>query len=500
MTTAALCTGGAQAGQAAGWVTGWEAPPVDANGSGFSAQTLRLIVTPHASGTRARVVLSNLFGSGPVTITAATIARRASGAALVPGTVAQLTFGGRPAITIPAGQQATSDPATITVSPFQDLAVSLAFGPPTGPPTNHFNGLQTSYVSAVGSGDQTGSVDGSPFAATTTGRFFLTAVQVLAPAPAKTLVAVGDSIADGGLSEPDTLDKNARWPDYLERRLLGTGSALSIANAAITGNSVTLDGPANQAVGGPSLEHRFDRDVLAQPGLGGIIVSEGINDIGLATDNLPAQLGLGASPAGALIAGLQSIAERAHAAGVPVMIGTLTPIQGSFYDNQLAESARNTVNAWIRNQHVFDGVIDFAAAVQDPSDPGRLLPAYDSGDHLHPNAAGFAAMAQAIDLDGLRRLVGDQGVSTTPATAKISWRRAGGCKSPRLILAVRVGGPARLRWVAVRIDGDRRHEHRLDRSSVLIAINAVPRRPFDATAIVATSAGISHRKSRFGHC
>lgn len=495
----ALCCGSAQAGQGSTWVTGWEAPPVDADGNGFADQTLRLIVTPHASGTRARVVLSNLFGSGPVTITAATIAVRARGAAVVPGTLTPLTFGGASPVTIPAREQVMSDPAVIAVSPFKDLAISLAFGSPTGPPTKHLDALQTSYYSSAGTGDQTRSLSGSTFTEETTSRFFLTGLQVLAPAPAKTIVAAGDSITDGGMPGPDTLNENARWPDYLERRLLAAGSSLSLANAGISGNRVTQDGAVNQPVDGPSLENRFDRDVLSQPGLGGIIVSEGLNDIGLASEGPLGGLGLG-SPAAEVIAGLQSVAERAHAAGVPIMVATLTPIEGSIYGNPTAEAARETVNDWIRNQHVFDGVIDFAAAIQDPSDQARLLPAYDSGDHLHPNAAGFAAMAQAVDLDALRRLAGEQPQTASTALPKISLRRTGGCTAPQLAVHVRSGARDRVERLTVRIDGQRRYERRLDRRSARIHIAAVPRRPFDATVIVATDAGTSSRMRRFGRC
>jgi lysophospholipase L1-like esterase len=434
-----------------------------------------------------------------VTITAATIALQAGGAALVPGTVRPLTFGGSAAVTIPAREQVVSDPAVIRVSPFKDLAVSLAFGSATGPPTKHPNALQTSYYSPAGTGDQTQSLNGSIFTGETTSWFFLTAVQVLAPAKAKTIVAAGDSITDGGPPGPDTVNQNARWPDYLERRLLAGGSSLSVANAGIGGNQLTQDGSANQPVGGPSLENRFDRDVLSQPGLGGIIVSEGLNDIGLASEGVLGRLGL-ESPAGEVIAGLQSIAERAHAAGVSILVTTLTPIQGSIYDNPTAEAARETVNDWIRGQHVFDGVIDFAAAVQDPSDQARLLPAYDSGDHLHPNAAGFAAMAQAIDLETLWRLAGGGPQTQSAATARISLRRSGGCTAPQLSVNVRTGAGDRVERLTVRIDGQRRYGRRLNRRSARIRITPVPRMPFDATVIVATAAGTRSRMRRFGRC
>lgn len=377
------------------WVTAWEAPAVSASPLGFRNQTLRLIVTPHVSGIQARVVLSNAFGSGPVTVTDAAIARRQSGPALIAASLKQLTFGGRRSVRIPAGREVLSDPAAISVAPFQDVAVSLAFSPYTGPPTLHLNGLQTSYYAPVGSGDQSHSLAGTELTQGTPARFFLTAVQLLAPASAKTVVAVGDSITDGGAPAPDTVNQNTRWPDFLQHRLLSAGSTCSIANAGISGNQVTHARPPSQLVGGPSLETRLSRDVLSQPNLGGIILLEGLNDILLT-----------GTPADKLISGLRSIARRAHAAGVPILIGTLTPIQGGLDSSPTAEATRSSVNHWIRSQHVFDGVIDFASVVQDPSDPTRLLPAYDPGDHLHPNAKGFAAMAQAIDLKALRHRFG----------------------------------------------------------------------------------------------
>jgi lysophospholipase L1-like esterase len=488
LSLGALERGPARATEGARWVTAWEAPAGGAYGPGFKNQTLRMIVTPHASGTEARVVLSNRFGAGPVTITHATIARRASGPALVPGTVKPLTFGGHESVTIVPGQEVLSDHAAITVAPFEDLAVSLAFGAPTGSPTDHFNGLQTSYYSPVGSGDQTGSLDGRALTEGTPSRFFLTAVQLLARSPAKTIVVAGDSISEGMMS-PDTVNQNARWPDFLERRLLVGGTTLSVANAAISGNEVTHDGPLNQLAGGPSLENRFEGDVLSQPSLGGIIVEEGLNDLALNT-----------ASASELIAGLQSIAQRAHSAGVPVMIATLTPIGGAFYDSPEAEAGRITVNNWIRSQHVFDAVLDFAAAVQDLSDPTELAPGYDSGDHLHPNAAGLYAIAQSIDLSALRHIFGDRQVPTVATTPTVSWHRTGGCWAARLAIAVTTGGQDPLMRITVTINHRHRYTRRLRGRAAHIYIGRIPRKAFDATVIAASDSGGTRLTRRFGRC
>jgi lysophospholipase L1-like esterase len=383
------------------WVTAWEAAPGGSDGlpagvepQGFADQTLRLIVTPHAAGASVRVVLSNLFGAKTIMIRAATIAIRARGAALERSTLRDLRFEGRRTVRIRAGHQVLSDPAPLQIRPFEDLAVSLAFGPPTGPATSHGNGLQTSYMSATGSGNHTTAIGARPFTASWPVRFFLTGVHVLAGPRARTLVAVGDSITDGGDYEADTVNKNSRWPDFLQRRLLAAHSQLSVANAAISANQLTHDAGV-LADAGPSLEHRFRRDVLSQPNLAGIILLEGINDIGLSDTS-----------ARRLIAGMKTIAHRAHAAGVPIMIGTLLPFGGvrGGYETSAKERTRRQVNQWILRQHVFDAVINFAAAVRDPSHSLRLLPRYDSGDHLHPNAKGFRAMAAAINLKLVQRL------------------------------------------------------------------------------------------------
>lgn len=417
LTVLMLPLGGATVAPPAGrspsagrWVTAWEAPPHGSQGvypallpitasypQGFAHQTLRLIITPHGAGSRLRIVLSNLYGRRTVTITAATVAVRLRGAALRAGTLRTLTFAGRGTVRIPAGRRVISDSAAIEVAPFRDLAVSLAFGPRTGPPTYHYNGLQTSWLSPTGSGDRTAATGSGAFTATTPMRFFLTEVRVLDAPRAGTVVAVGDSITDGGNYAPDSSDRDTRWPDLLQRRLLEAGSLLTVANAGISANQIDHDGQAVLA-GGPSLQHRFQRDVLSQPSLAGIILLEGINDIGLSDDS-----------ASTIISGLKRIAGRAHAVGAPIVIGTLLPFEDAFDFSAARERIRAQVNAWIRRQHVFDGVVDFAAAVRDASDPRRLRPAYDSGDHLHPNARGFLAMARAVPLRLLSRLFGRKG-------------------------------------------------------------------------------------------
>jgi len=387
--------GGDPVEQAAGprWVTAWQAPAHGVFPRGLRNQTLRTLVTPHAKGDRARIVLSNQFGGRTVRISGATIARRGRGAAVAENTLRTVRFKGRRSFSIAPGRRIVTDPTSIRVAPFGDVAVSVAFKGPTGPPTYHYNGLQTSYVSAPGSGDRSRSGSGAAFTTTTPMRFFVTGLEVRARSEARTVVAIGDSITDGGVDKPDTYDRNARWPDFLQRRL-GAQSRLSVANAGLSANQILRDGPAALPVGGPSLLRRFGRDVLAQPNVAAIVLAEGINDIGLSRASAPEVIG-----------GMTRVAQRAHAADKPIAIATLTPIKGASYDSPAAQATLRTVNAWILRQKVFDAVIDFDAAVQDPGDPMRLRPAYDSGDHLHPNARGFQAMAKAVPLRNAFRSV-----------------------------------------------------------------------------------------------
>jgi lysophospholipase L1-like esterase len=503
------------------WVTGWQAAPADGSGMymdayptswtvsypyGFNNQSLRIVASPHATGAYARVRLSNLFGTAPITVSSASVARRAARAALVAGTLTRLTFRGANSVVIPAGQEVFSDPVAISVAPFQDLAVSLAFSGPAPAPTSHGFGLQTSFVSPIGSGDQTMSVDGAAYTASTPMRFFVTSIEVLAASPAKTVVVAGDSISDGGPYAADTADTNARWPDDLQRRLLSAGSSLSVANAAIGGNQITRDAPPTSTVGGRSLENRFDRDVLSQPNLAGIILEEGGNDIGQQSVT-----------ADSLIAAYQRIAQRAHAAGVPIAITTITPTAGSVYDFPAFHATRAVVNDWIRSQHVFDAVIEFAHAVEDPAYPTRVLPAFDSGDHVHPNAAGLNALAQAIDLAELRRVFRDGQATATTSSAsatsvatgaapsvaarrvplpRFSARRTGSCRNPGLSITVRAATGDRLTSFKVAIDGHRRYAHRMKGRTVRIRIGTVPAKAHRAAIRVTTTRTGTHDWSR----
>jgi lysophospholipase L1-like esterase len=355
----------------------------------FDNQTLRQIVRTSVGGSRARIVLSNVFGTAPVTIGAAHIALRDKESSIVAASDRVLTFGGRSTMTIPAGATLLSDPVALAVPAAADLAIDLYLpGNTNGPSpvTMHNGALQTSYVTETGNhvGKPT-----PPVVSTTQSWFALARVEVAAPAAVETMVAFGDSITDGSRSTADT---NSRWPDVLARRLAAGNVALSVANSGIGGNRLLSEG-AFQA--GINALARFDRDALDVPGVRHVIVLEGINDIGNARQNPT-------PTAEDLIAAHKQLIARAHARGVSIYGATLTPFEGAAYFTEVGEAKRQALNEWIRKSGAYDGVIDFDAATRDPARPSQFQAQYDSGDHLHPNDAGYKAMAEAVNLGLLK--------------------------------------------------------------------------------------------------
>ncbi len=369
-----------------GWVGAWGTAPSIA-GSSLVDQTVRLIVDPHRGGRRLRLRLSNRFGSGPLTIDRVTVARVRSGARVVAASLRAVSFRGQAGVTIPRGADVFSDVARLRFQAFRELAVSIYLRGPSGPSTIHPFAQETGSYNAPG--DRSRDPSGASFASPSQVWPFLTGVEVSAARRVRTLVALGDSITDGTRSTVAQRagERNTRWPDFLARRLARRDAPFSVVNTGIAGNRLRLDGLLD--IFGPSAQARMDSDVLAVPGVRTAIVLEGINDLGQPPPAAPDDA----------IAALRQVVLRLRLAGVRALVGTLTPAGGyavPTYGSAEGNARRLAVNRWIRTSGVPDGVIDFDAAVRDPNDPGRLRAAYDSGDHLHPNARGYSRMANAV--------------------------------------------------------------------------------------------------------
>jgi lysophospholipase L1-like esterase len=355
-------------------------------------QTVRQVARASIGGSRVRIVLSNAYGMHPLKIGAADIALSGKDTeSIVPGSNRVLTFGGKTSVVIPPGAPMLSDPVDLDVAALSHLAVSLYLPDPTAPATFHRDARQTAYI---GAGNQTAATS-LKVDSTLTTRVFLAAIQVEAAPGTRTVVAFGDSITDG---DGANINADARWPDFLAQRLAPRGVA--VLNAGISGARVLRDKMGVNALA------RFQRDVLAQPGIRTVIVLMGINDI--AWKDTPLALSDESTTAQGLIAGYQQLIARAHARHVRIIGATLTPFEGALEDTPMRgnygvgkERVRQQVNDWIRHSGAFDAVIDFDAILRDPKHPTRLLPAYDSGDHLHPGDAGNRVMAEAIDLHAL---------------------------------------------------------------------------------------------------
>jgi lysophospholipase L1-like esterase len=391
------------------WVASWTASPTDSvtpvDAAGFPVpevlinQTLRMIVTPHLGGTELRLHLSNRFGYAPAQFGNLTVGIEGSRAV---SDLTPVTFGGRAQVSVPVGQDVVSDPLALTFTAFTPLAVSIFMPGVQSFPTKHWNANATSFYTPPGTGDLTTVASNGPFSLRTEAWLYIDGVDVEAPASTPAIVAFGDSITDGfvastPVSLPTSLaiaDKNGRYPDDLQRRIDTAGIPISVVNAGISANRLVSDGYS--LLMGVSGVHRFQQDALDVPGVKGVIVQEGINDFGIPPAiTTPSQL----------IAGYEEVIAMAHARGVKIWLGTLLPASNSIIDGPasapLSEIYREQVNAWIRSQHLADGVIDFDAALRDPNDPTVLNPRYSSADHLHPNLLGYQEMAATVKLSVL---------------------------------------------------------------------------------------------------
>jgi lysophospholipase L1-like esterase len=345
-----------------------------------------MIVHTTLGGRRARVTLSNAFGNAPLKVGAANIALRSSESGIVAGSGRALMFNGKPAVAIPQGAQMISDPVDLNVPQLGDLVISVYVPGDSGQLTTHATGLHTTYIAK-------GNVTAEPtLSDTTTTRsyYWLSAVDVMAPADAGAIVAFGDSITDGATS---TNDSDRSWPSVLAARLLSSPGApkLAVLNQGISGNRLLTDGAGVSALA------RFDRDVLGMSGVKWLMVMEGINDIGGTTSTRANTPQTPVTP-DELIAVMKQMIERAHAHGIKVIGCTLTPYEGAGYYSEKGEEIRQSVNRWIRTSGAFDLVLDFDKATQDSANPRTFKATFNNGDHLHPNDTGYKAMADSIDL------------------------------------------------------------------------------------------------------
>lgn len=434
----ALCTAGATALLAArapaaraaandvSWTGTWAVAP-QASGATFNQQTLRQIVHTSIGGTSARLHLSNVFGSQPVTFTDVQIAQSAGGSSIVAGSARAVTFGGAGSVTIPVGGAAASDTVAFAVGAESDVTVSFYLPSATGSATQHQLGNQTSYTV---SGDAAGQTTLSNTA--TSGSYsFLTNLDVQNPTAEGAVVALGASITDGYAS---TFGANHRWPNLLAGRLNGAGHTIGVLNAGISGNDLLKDGA------GPSALNRFQRDVIQQPGVKWVIFSDDpLNDLGDANPPTAAQL----------IAGIQQLISTAHAAGITFICSTLTPFKGAGYWSQNGENGREAINNFIRGTGSgCDYVLDQDNATHNPSDVQTFLPAYDSGDHLHPNDAGYQAIANAVDIPtifGASRGVRDLALGRPTQASSVE-------PGSNLVAANAVDGSDVTRWASDHVD------------------------------------------------
>ncbi|WP_069811155.1 SGNH/GDSL hydrolase family protein [Streptomyces sp. TP-A0874] len=387
--------GGPAAPAASGsWVGSWSTAPAAAephSERGYPNTSIRNIVHTSIGGSGIRVRLSNLYGTAPLTISHASVALAEAPSTPVAahGTMRRLTFSGAATVVIPAGEQVVSDTARLPVPAAADLLVSTYSPSPAGPVTYHPFARQSSYLAA---GDRTEETTGAFYTQQSPYWRYLTGVEVWSTEAAGSVVILGDSITDGITS---TFGANQRWTDFLATRLRTEAGAprYGVLNQGISGNRILVDGSLLAPTNGPSAQRRFGRDVLSHSGVRAVVVQLGVNDI-LKT---PHQ-----TDPEKIIDGMRALVRQAHAHGLRVVGGTLMPFGGHRAYAPHLDAVREQVNAEIRAGRVFDAVVDFDLALRDPAHPYRLLPRYDSGDHLHPSDEGFRAMAHALDLRHLK--------------------------------------------------------------------------------------------------
>jgi len=398
---ATLMSDPAMAGEREDWVGTWTASPQPTWAPDFALpvkiapklenQTIRQRVRTSIGGKQFRIVLSNEYTNTPIQIGETHAAIAGEGSKIVAGTDHIVTFGGQTKAIVPAGAPLVSDPVDLPLDALSHLSISIYLPRATPISTFHWDGKQTAYI---GDGSQTAS-DTIAAAQTTDARILVSEVLIDAPANHGAVIAIGDSITDGNGA---TLDGDNRWPDFLAKRL--ASKHIAVLNAGISGARL-LDNAM-----GVKASARFGRDVTAQPGARAVVLLIGINDI--SWPGTPFVSGKSLPSLAALTDGYLQLAAQAHAHNLIILGGTLTPFEGALSGTPLEgyytpekEALRQKVNDWIRTSGAFDAVVDFDALLRDPRHPTRLLPEFDSGDHLHPGEKGNRAMAEAIDLGQL---------------------------------------------------------------------------------------------------
>ncbi len=361
------------------WVGTWATAPMrDDSGRHFTGETLRQIVRISVGGSEMRFRISNLFGDQPLRVEDAHVALRGSGASVVAGSDKPMSFHGRSSVVIAPGAEVESDPVSFAAPALSQLAISFYLPAQAGAATFHPAAHGTNYIA---SGDVGGAADLRE-ARESGSYYFLSNVDVRGRDVSGAVVTLGASITEGYAASDNT---NRRWPDMLAERLATAGLKIGVLNEGISGNRLLVEGAGQNA------EERFERDVLSQPGVRWVIFSDDpINDLGSTRPAPNAEL---------LIAATRRIIAKAHEKHMLFFCSTLTPYEGANYWRPQDEQVREAFNAFVRSRDSgCDGVVDQDLATHDPEHPGRFLPVYDSGDHLHPNDAGHKAIADAIDL------------------------------------------------------------------------------------------------------
>jgi lysophospholipase L1-like esterase len=370
------------------WVGTWSTAPqlVEPHNMppspGLTNNVLRQIVRVSIGGDSLRVRFSNAFSTAPVTMNSVQIAVSKGASSIEKGTIKQLTFNGKLNVTMEPGATITSDPIAFDLKSRMDLAITIQFGATSEDVTGHPGSRTTSYIKANAEVSEIDLED----AVKTDHWYVINGIDVKTNNKARAVAILGNSITDGRGSGTN---KQNRWPDILSERLIANSTTENVAvlNMGIGGNCVLRE------CLGPSGIDRIDRDIFKQYNVRWLIILEGVNDIGQAKDSIAA-----AKIANELIAAYDSMITLAHENNLLVYGATILPINKSFYYLDFRETARKTVNEWIRNSGRFDAVIDFDLALQDPNDPSTLLPESHMGDYLHPNEAGYKMMGEAVNL------------------------------------------------------------------------------------------------------